>query len=81
MEANANDSHETQENMKLYFLWVTVLVAIIVGFAIHPADKEVRVTRMPELAVCGCDGAYRCMSDEDYMNLVILFSVSEDPFR
>jgi len=32
----------------------------------------VPIIEMPELYPCSCDNAYRCMSDQDYMQMVAL---------
>ena len=36
--------------------------------------------QMPELAACSCESAYRCMSDQDYMQLVAVFKQEPDRF-
>lgn len=43
-------------------------------------DAQMSRMEFPELIPCSCDGAYRCLSDQDYMELVSFFAQKPDLF-
>lgn len=58
------------------FAWVKFLTEE----PIQPKVPSVSIIQMPELVACGCDDAFRCMSDQDYMQLVAFFSQEQETF-
>ena len=49
---------------------LTLAVLFLVGCSAEPEQAH-NVWKPPELAVCSCDSSYRCMTDEDYIQMVI----------
>lgn len=52
---------------------IAILLAIIIVLAVRTfsASSQQRVVDLPELSSCSCDSSYRCISDEEYMQLVV----------
>ena len=60
--------------MKLFLpiIAIAILIMPVVGVWIDSVSSgpTVRVIALPQLESCSCDSAYRCMSDQEYMQLV-----------
>ena len=78
-----------------WVMWLAVGIGLallwqIVDQSYLPPAGDARNVRfeyieLPELVACGENGAYRCMSDEDYMQMVVFGQfvrhLYEDPHR
>lgn len=55
---------------------ISVYIGIILILIISSAEINAQMAKMdfPDLVACGCDSAYRCLSDQDYMDLVSFFA-------
>jgi len=51
------------------------IVLFFTAYFVFLRSKAEKVSRLawtpPELIACGHDNAYRCMSDEDYMQMIV----------
>jgi len=71
---------------RMIVIWLLISIVLIWGTSAsidrpgEPAVSSVSIVRMPGLVACGCDDAYRCMSDQDYMQLVAIFSEEPETF-
>ena len=65
------------------FLAIYSVVAMAITDSLETGNKSVvnsvSIIRMPELIACSCDSAYRCLSDQDYMELVAALKQERDP--
>jgi len=54
-----------------------ILIFLLSTVQIH---AQLGKMKFPELVACSCDSAYRCLSDQDYMNLVSFYAQEPDTF-
>ncbi len=57
--------------MKILMILPMIICVIILTYGcLSDAKEKLPWFGLPELAVCSCDSAYRCISDNDWMRLV-----------
>lgn len=69
--------------MKIWKLMLVSLSITITTMFVPAKDKiegRKMIFQMPELHACSCDSAFRCMTDEDYTQMVVFFNQTVDEF-